>query len=211
MTCSLRMESFVDYIRQYLTEMQEIINNIDIDSINRLIDLIIEVRKRHGRVFFLGIGGGAGNASHAVCDFRKLIGVEAYSPVDNVSELTAQINDNGWESALVNWLQESRINKKDLIFVFSVGGGNLTHNISPNLVYALQYAHNLDIAIAGIVGRDGGFTAKVAKACVIVPIVNTNTVTPHTESFQAAIWHLIVSHPQVQITSTKWESVIEQS
>jgi D-sedoheptulose 7-phosphate isomerase len=157
-------------------------------------------------VFFLGVGGGAGHASHAVNDFRKIAGMEAYAPTDNVSELTARVNDEGWETVFVNWLKGSRLKKDDMVFVFSVGGGDLERNISPNLVRALEYARDVNAAIGGIVGRNGGFTAKVADACVIIPSVNPETVTPHTESFQAMIWHLLVSHPILKAAPTKWES-----
>ena len=164
------------------------------------------MRARGGRLFVLGVGGGAGHASHAVNDFRKLAGFEAYAPTDNVSELTARVNDEGWESVFAAWLKGSRLRPEDGVFVFSVGGGSLEKNISPNLVHALQYAKSIGSTIVGIVGRDGGFTATVADACVIVPTVNPNAVTPHTEAFQAVIWHLLVSHPALQMTTAKWES-----
>jgi D-sedoheptulose 7-phosphate isomerase len=160
-----------------------------------------------GGFFFLGVGGGAGHASHAVNDFRKIAGIEAYTPTDNVSELTARINDEGWESVFANWLKGSRLSENDMVFVFSVGGGDLERNISPNLVRALQYAKNVGATICGIVGRDGGYTAQVADACVIIPTVNPDRVTPHTESFQALIWHLLVSHPRLQMSAMKWESL----
>ncbi len=201
----------MSYVQQYLDEMRDIIERLDVTAIERLVDLLVTVRGRQGRAFFIGVGGGAGNASHAVCDFRKLAGIESYSPLDNVSELTAQINDSGWESSLANMLGESRLNRNDLVFVFSVGGGNVEHNISVNLVQALQYAQSVGAAIAGVVGRDGGYTAQVADVCIVVPPVNPATVTPHTEAFQAVIWHLLVTHPALQAAPMKWESEIAGS
>ena len=195
------------YITQYLEEATQIIRQLDIQAIERLVELLVALRERGGRLFLLGVGGGAGHASHAVADFRKIAGIEAYAPTDNAAELTAQVNDNGWESVFVNWLKESRLSKRDTIFILSVGGGNLARNISPNLVRALEYAREVGATICGIVGRDGGYTAKVADVCVIVPTVNSATVTPHTESFQALIWHLLVSHPRLQASAMKWESV----
>ena len=195
------------YITQYLEEATQIIRQLDAQTIERLLELLVALRERKGRLFLLGVGGGAGHASHAVADFRKIAGIEAYAPTDNAPELTAQVNDNGWESVFVNWLKESHLTEKDMIFVFSVGGGDLTRNISPNLVRALEYAKKVGATICGIVGRDGGYTAKVADVCVIVPTVNPATVTPHTESFQALIWHLLVSHPRLQVSAMKWESV----
>ncbi|MBI2887072.1 MAG: SIS domain-containing protein [Chloroflexi bacterium] len=194
------------YVQQYLDEMRQIIEQLDAGAVDRLVDLLVAVRARGGRAFFIGVGGGAGNASHAVCDFRKLAGIESYSPLDNVSELTAQINDNGWDLSLAAWLRESRLRREDLVFVFSVGGGNLAHNISVNLVRALEYAKEVGAAVAGVVGRDGGYTAQVADACIVVPTVNPQTVTPHTEAFQAVLWHLLVSHPSLQVAPMKWES-----
>jgi D-sedoheptulose 7-phosphate isomerase len=169
--------------------------------------LLRDVRQGGGRLFFLGVGGGAGNASHAVNDFRKIAGIEAYTPTDNVSELTARVNDDGWETAYVKWLQISRLRSRDMVFVFSVGGGNVERNISVNLVRALQYAQEVGAKICGVVGRDGGFTAQVADACVVIPVVNHATITPHTEAFQAVVWHLLVSHPDLQVSEMKWESV----
>jgi D-sedoheptulose 7-phosphate isomerase len=200
-------ESLMAYADEYLREVQQVVERLDRAAIEEIADRLVATRDRGGRVFVLGVGGGAGNASHAVCDLRKLAGLEAYTPLDNVSELTAQINDNGWEWALANWLRESRISGKDLVFVFSVGGGSLTHNISPNLVRALQLAHEVGASIVGVVGRDGGYTATVADAYVIVPTVNAATITPHTVAFQAVVWHLLVSHPRVQVAAMKWESV----
>jgi D-sedoheptulose 7-phosphate isomerase len=194
------------YIQDYLNEAGEIVKTLDIQSIQKIIDLVVEIRRREGRLFFLGVGGGAANASHAVNDFRKIAGLESYTPLDNVSELTAQINDNGWERSLVNWLKASRLGPRDGVFVFSVGGGDRERNISANIVTALDFARSVGARIMGIVGRDGGYTARVADAVVIVPPVNPETVTPHTESFQSVIWHLIVSHPQLRLNPMKWES-----
>jgi len=197
----------VSYIAQYLEEAIDILKKIDQGAIERIVVLLVALRERGGRLFLLGVGGGAGHASHAVCDFRKIAGIEAYTPADNVSELSARTNDDGWETVFVNWLKGSRLNSDDMILVFSVGGGDLEHNISPNLVRALQYAQEVGATICGVVGRNGGYTAQVADACVVVPTVNPETVTPHTESFQALIWHLLVSHPDLQVSPMKWESV----
>jgi D-sedoheptulose 7-phosphate isomerase len=172
-----------------------------------MVRLLAETRARGGRLFILGVGGSAANASHAVNDFRKIAGLEAYAPTDNVSELTARTNDEGWASVFEQWLRISRLRASDLVFVFSVGGGNLEKNVSPNLVAALQYAKSVGAKIGGIVGRDGGYTAQVADACVIIPTVNPSHVTPHTEALQAVVWHLLVSHPDLKNAETKWESV----
>lgn len=196
-----------DYIAGYLTEVQCVAGNIDPAQIEQIIEHLVRVRDNHGRLFFLGVGGGAGNATHAVNDFRKIADIESYAPTDNVSELTARVNDDGWESVFVNWLKTNRLNDNDAVFVFSVGGGNETENISVNIVKALKYASEVGAKILGIVGRDGGYTATVADACVIVPTVSADTVTAHTESFQAVIWHLVVSHPSVKVAEMKWESV----
>jgi D-sedoheptulose 7-phosphate isomerase len=169
---------------------------------------LVDVRTRGGRVFFLGVGGGAGHASHAVNDFRKIAGIECYAPTDNVSELTARINDDGWETSYRNWLRGSRLNSRDMVFIFSVGGGDVERNVSANLVRALQYAKEIGAKICGVVGRDGGFTAQVADACVLIPVVNSETITPHTESFQTIVWHLLVSHPKLKAHEMKWESVV---
>ena len=195
------------YITRYLKEASQIIEYLDRDAMDRMLDLLVALKKRKGRLFFLGVGGGAGHASHAVNDFRKIAGIEAYTPTDNVSELTARINDNGWESALADWLKGSRLNGSDMIFVFSVGGGDAEHRVSVNLVRAIDYAKKTGAAICGIVGRDGGYTARMADACVVVPVVNPDAVTPHTESFQALVWHLLVSHPSMRAADMKWESV----
>jgi len=194
------------YTEQHLAEASTILQQIDHAAIEKMADVLADVRARGGRLFFLGVGGSAGNCGHAVNDFRKLAGFEAYAPTDNVSELTARTNDEGWETVFVAWLKGSRLRKEDGVFVFSVGGGSLEKNISPNLVKALQYARESDAAIVGVVGRDGGYTATVADACVIVPTVNPDTVTPHSEAFQAVVWHLLVSHPKLKANATKWES-----
>lgn len=191
----------------YLKEAAEILGRLDLAAIQKMVDLLVALRARRGRLFVLGVGGSAGNASHAVNDFRKICGIEAYTPVDNVSELTARVNDDGWESVFSRWLEVSRLAKDDLVLVLSVGGGDLERNVSPNLVRALQYAKQQGAAICGVVGRDGGYTAKVADACVIIPTVNPATVTPHAEAFQPVIWHLLVSHPALQAAPMKWESV----
>jgi D-sedoheptulose 7-phosphate isomerase len=194
------------YTRQHLDDAVRIIQTLDADAIERLAATLAGVRARGGRLFFLGVGGGAGNASHAVNDFRKLAGFEAYAPTDNVSELTARTNDEGWDTVFAAWLKGSRLRPEDGVFVFSVGGGSLEPSISPNLVRALEHARAVGSTILGIVGRDGGFTARVADACVIVPTLNADTVTPHVEAVQAVIWHLLVSHPALKTAPTKWES-----
>jgi D-sedoheptulose 7-phosphate isomerase len=197
----------MNYTEQYFAEVVEVTQRLDRSAVERMTRELVDLRSRNGRLFFLGVGGSAGNCSHAVNDFRKIVGIEAYTPTDNVSELTARINDDGWDSIYANWLQGSRLKNTDMVFVLSVGGGDLERNISPNLVRALQYAKDVRARICGIVGRNGGFTAKVADACVIVPTVNSETVTPHTEAFQAVIWHLLVSHPLLRASEMKWESV----
>jgi D-sedoheptulose 7-phosphate isomerase len=194
------------YSEQHLKEAGEILAKLDTDAIEGMATLLARVRTNGGRLFFLGVGGSAGNCSHAVNDFRKIVGIEAYAPTDNVSELTARTNDEGWDTVFIEWLKTSRLNDKDAVFVFSVGGGNLEKNISPNLVRALQYAKSVGAAITGVVGRDGGYTATVADVCLIVPTVNSDTITPHSEAFQAVIWHLLVSHPDLKASQTKWES-----
>jgi len=197
----------MNYTQQHLDETRQIIEQLNPETIERMVDLLRETRARGGRLFILGLGGGAANASHAVNDFRKIDGIEAYAPTDNVSELTARANDEGWASVFEGWLKVSRLRADDLILVFSVGGGNLEKNISPGLVSALQYARQVGARIIGVVGRDGGFTAQVADACLVVPTVNPESVTPHTEAFQAVVWHLLVSHPRLQAAEMKWESV----
>jgi len=193
------------YARQYLQEASLIIEQLDIPSIETITELLVKLRQRGGRLFLVGVGGGAGHASHAVNDFRKLANIEAYSPADNISELTARTNDEGWDTTYAAWLQVSRLSGSDMLLIFSVGGGDLTLNISPNIVRAVQYAKQVGAGVIGILGRDGGYTATVADACVIVPIVNPGSITPHTEAFQAVIWHLIVSDPRLQVMANKWE------
>jgi D-sedoheptulose 7-phosphate isomerase len=195
------------FSQQFLTEAKEVIDRLDLEQIERMAGLLAATRTAGGRLFILGVGGSAANASHAVNDFRKIAGIEAYTPTDNVSELTARTNDEGWAGVFESWLRVSRLRPEDTVLVFSVGGGNLEKNVSPNLVQALQYAKSIGSRILGIVGRDGGFTAQTADACVIVPTVNAVHTTPHAEAFQAVVWHLLVSHPQVKQAETKWESV----
>ena len=197
----------MSYIERYLEEVQQVTKSISIHEIEKMIQLLVNLRKRGGRLFFLGVGGGAGNASHAVNDFRKICGIESYTPSDNVSELSARVNDDGWDTVFVNWLKGSKLKDSDGVFVFSVGGGNAEKNISANLVYALRYVKEIGSKVFGVVGRDGGYTAQVADSCIIVPTVNPATITPHTESFQAVIWHLIVSHPEMKVSEMKWESI----
>ena len=196
----------VSYARRHLDETARIVAGIEAEVIEKMAGMLAALRARGGRLFFLGVGGSAANCSHAVNDFRKIAGIEAYTPVDNVSELTARTNDDGWESVFVEWLKGSRLRREDMVFVLSVGGGSLEKNVSPNLVRALQYARETGTEILGVVGRDGGYTARVADACVIVPTVNPDNVTPHSEAFQSVLWHLLVSHPAVKIVQTKWES-----
>ena len=198
----------MNYIKEHLHEAINIIRQIDTTAVENMIDLIAEVKAKEGRIFFLGVGGSAGNCSHAVNDFRKIVGIESYAPTDNVSELTARTNDEGWDTVFVEWLKISKLNDKDMIFILSVGGGNLEKNISPNLVKALQYAQTVRAKITGIVGRDGGYTKQVANACVLIPTINPENITPHTEAFHAVIWHLMVSHPKLKAKQTKWESVV---
>ena len=197
----------MSYVDDYLRDVKSITELLDHAVIEKMVDVLIDIRKKKGRLFFLGVGGGAGNASHAVNDFRKIAGIESYSPTDNVSELTARINDNGWESSFAEWLIASNLNSKDGIFVFSVGGGNTEKNVSVNLVNALKYARKVKAKVLGIVGRDGGYTGQIADVCLIIPTVNTSSVTPHTEAFQSVIWHLLVSYPRLHTTETKWESI----
>jgi len=197
------MENYTD---KYLSEAIKIIQLVDKNSIDNAIELLSDVKKAGGRIFFLGVGGSAANASHAVNDFRKIAGIESYAPTDNVSELTARTNDDGWESVFVNWLAGSKLNSNDCIFIFSVGGGNIEKNVSVNLINALKFAKGKNSKIIGIVGRDGGYTAKVSDVCIIIPTVNNDTITPHSESFQSVIWHLIVTHPALKSFEMKWES-----
>jgi D-sedoheptulose 7-phosphate isomerase len=199
------------FTQQHLAEAAEILRTLDVSAIEKMAQVLAAVRARGGRLFFLGVGGSAANCSHAVNDFRKLAEFEAYAPTDNVSELTARINDDGWAGALAGWLKGSRLNAKDALFILSVGGGDVENNVSPNLVEALKLAGQVGAAVVGIVGRDGGATAKVAEACVIIPPVAPQAITPHTEAFQAVVWHLLVSHPALKMRATKWEAVAAAS
>lgn len=199
----------MSYAAQHMKEAGEIIQKMNISAIEKVADLLATVKADGGRIFFLGVGGSAGNCSHAVNDFRKIVGIESYAPTDNVSELTARTNDEGWATIFVEWLKISKLQPKDALFIFSVGGGNLEKNISPNLVEAIKFAKTLGAKVTGVVGRDGGYTAQAADACVIVPTVNPETITPHSEAFQAVIWHLLVSHPKLKANQTKWESAVK--
>lgn len=194
------------YTEKHLRESVEVIQKLDVAAVENMASMLSELREREGRLFFLGVGGSAGNCSHAVNDFRKIVGIESYAPTDNVSELTARTNDEGWASVFVEWLKVSKLRASDMLFIFSVGGGDVEKNISPNLVQALKYAKEIGSKIVGVVGRDGGYTARVADACVVIPTVNPDTVTPHTEAFHAIVWHLLVSHPKLKARQTKWES-----
>jgi D-sedoheptulose 7-phosphate isomerase len=195
------------FAKQFLNEAAEVAMRLDQEAIERVVEILAATKGRGGRLFILGVGGSAANASHAVNDFRKITGIEAYAPTDNVSELTARTNDEGWASVFVEWLKGSRLRRGDTLLVLSVGGGNMEKQVSPNLVAALDHARSCGASITGIVGRDGGYTARVADACVIVPTVNAAHVTPHAEAFQAVVWHLFVSHPSLKAAETKWESV----
>ena len=195
------------FTQQFLEEAGQIVKEIDTQAVDRLVALLAATRGAGGRLFILGVGGSAGNASHAVNDFRKITGIEAYAPTDNVSELTARTNDEGWSTVFERWLRVSRLRADDMLLIFSVGGGNLEKQVSPNLVEALKYARSVGAKIGGIVGRDGGYTAQVADACVLIPVVNAAHITPHSEAFQAVVWHLLVSHPDLKQEQTKWESV----
>jgi D-sedoheptulose 7-phosphate isomerase len=195
------------YSEQHLRETAEIVSKLDPALCEKAVELLAAVRARAGRLFVLGVGGSAANASHAVNDFRKLAGMESYAPTDNVSELTARTNDDGWPSVFSEWLKESHLSEKDALLVLSVGGGNLEKNISPNLVAALQLAKERRSAVLGIVGRDGGYTAQVADVAIVIPTVNPANVTPHSEAFQAVVWHLWISHPNLKVAETKWESM----
>jgi D-sedoheptulose 7-phosphate isomerase len=194
------------FTEDFLKEVQVVTQELDAKAIDAVVEQLLAIRERGGRLFILGVGGSAGNASHAVNDFRKICGLECYAPTDNVSELTARTNDEGWATIFAEWLKGSHLSKKDGVLVLSVGGGNLEKNVSPNLVRALQYAQEVGATITGIVGRDGGYTAKVANAVVIVPTVNPDHITPHSEAFQAVVWHLFVSHPRLKMNQTKWET-----
>ena len=197
----------MSYIANHFTEAQKVLSQINTQQIELMVDILAQTHQQGGRLFFLGVGGSAANASHAVNDFRKICGMEAYAPTDNVSELTARTNDDGWESVFVEWLKGSRLSAQDCVFVFSVGGGNREKNVSANLVHALVYAKEQNTKIVGVVGRDGGYTSQVADACCVIPVVNPVNTTPHTEAFHAVVWHALVSHPKLKICETKWESV----
>lgn len=199
----------MSHASQYFSEARQIAERIDYDMIERIAEGLADLRARNGRLFLLGVGGSAANCSHAVNDFRKLCGIEAYTPVDNVSELTARTNDEGWETVFAAWLKVSRANNQDAIFVFSVGGGDAEKNISVNLVRALDEAKRRGLKIYGVVGRQGGYTKQAGDAVVVVPTVNAAHVTPHTEAFHAVVWHCLVSHPKLQITGTKWETTVQ--
>jgi D-sedoheptulose 7-phosphate isomerase len=194
----------MDFTRKYFEEVAEIARRLDFSAVERLVDLLAQVRARGGRTFVLGVGGSAANAAHAVNDFRKLCDIEAYAPTDNVSELTARTNDEGWPTVFSAWLRTSRANARDAVLVLSVGGGDRDRNVSPNLVEALDEAKSRGLTILGIVGRDGGYTAKLADAVVMVPVVDPSRVTPHSEAFQAVVWHCLVSHPKLKVNQTKW-------
>ena len=197
----------MNYISQHVAETAQVLEKLDIDSIEQIVTYLAQTRETGGRLFILGVGGSAANASHAVNDFRKICGIEAYAPTDNVSELTARTNDEGWETVFVEWLRGSRLEKRDCILVLSVGGGNKEKNVSANLVHALVYAKEQQAKIIGVVGRDGGYTSQVADACCLIPVVNPVNTTPHTEAFQAVVWHALVSHPKLKVAETKWEAV----
>ena len=196
----------MNYSKQHLQETEKILSQLDPALCEKAVDLLVDVRARCGRIFILGVGGGAANASHAVNDFRKIAGLECYAPTDNVSELTARTNDEGWNTIFAEWLKGSRLNEKDALLIFSVGGGDLEKNVSANLVTALQLAKERGARVLGIVGRDGGYTAQVADVTILIPTVNPDNTTPHTEAFQAIVWHLLVSHPKLKVAQTKWES-----
>jgi D-sedoheptulose 7-phosphate isomerase len=193
------------FAREFLTEAKEIIERLDAAAIETLVDLLVAIRQTSGRLFILGVGGSAANAAHAVNDFRKIAGIEAYAPTDNVAEITARTNDEGWSTTFSHWLAISRLSGNDLLLILSVGGGSLSKNISPNIVTALQYGKKVGAKIAGILGYNGGYTAKMADICVKIPVVNVKHITPHTEAFQAIIWHLVVTHPKLKMVETKWE------
>ena len=196
----------MNFSKQFISDTLDTLNEIDLKEVEKLITDLINIKKKKGRLFFIGVGGSAANCSHAVNDFRKICGFEAYSPIDNVAELTARVNDEGWETVFSNWLKVSKISNKDGVFVFSVGGGDLQKNISPNIVSALKYAKECGSKIYGVVGRNGGFTKEVGDHVCVIPVINKENITPHTEAFQAVIWHLLVSHPLLKENNTKWES-----
>lgn len=195
-----------NYIETYLCEVKQIVDKIDKSKLEEMIKILIQIRERKGRLFIIGVGGSAGSCTHAVNDFRKIAGIETYAPTDNVSELTARVNDEGWESVFVQWLKVSKLNSNDCIMVFSVGGGNEEKNVSTNIVQALKLAKEIGVKVIGVVGKDGGYTGKIADACVIIPTISNETITPHAESFQGILWHMIVSHPVMKVNEMKWES-----
>lgn len=197
----------MSFTQQFLLEAIEIIQKLDHAAIDKAVAILRATRDRGGRLFILGVGGSAANASHAVNDFRKIVGIETYAPTDNVSELTARTNDEGWETVFSSWLATSKCNEKDTLLILSVGGGNLELNVSPNLVSAIRYGKEAGASVIGIVGRDGGYTAQVADSTILIPTVNPINVTPHAEAFQAVVWHLFVSHPDLKQVQTKWESI----
>lgn len=197
----------MNFTETFIAEAIEILNKLEVAAIEKMAEVLAQTREQGGRLFILGVGGSAANASHAVNDFRKIVGIETYAPTDNVSELTARTNDEGWASVFKSWLEGSHLNAKDAILVFSVGGGNLEKNVSPNLVLALQFAKEVGAKVVGVVGRDGGYTARVADACVVIPTIHSEHVTPHTEAFQSVVHHLLVTHPTLKVAQTKWESV----
>lgn len=194
----------MSYAATFFSEAADICNNIDTDKIDAMASRLAQVREAGGRLFFLGVGGSAANCAHAVNDFRKLCGIETYAPTDNVSELTARTNDEGWDTVFAGWLETSRLNEKDAVFVLSVGGGNAEKNVSTNIICALELAKKVGASILGIVSRDGGYTAQVGDEVVIVPTVHADRVTPHAEGFQAVVWHCLVSNPVLQVRATKW-------
>ncbi|MDD5363163.1 MAG: SIS domain-containing protein [Ignavibacteria bacterium] len=196
----------MNYIDKYFEEVKEIVNKLDKNSISGVINDLVAIKQKHGRLFILGVGGSAANASHTVNDFRKICGMECYAPTDNVSELTARVNDDGWETVFVKWLKTSRLNDKDGLLILSVGGGNAEKNISVNLIKAIEFAREKKSRVIGVVGKDGGYTAKNSTSCVIIPVINENTITPHSESFQSVVLHLIVTHPDLKENEMKWES-----
>lgn len=196
----------MNFTSNFLQECAEIIPKLNLKDIEVMVDYLLATREKGGRLFIIGSGGGAGHASHSVCDFRKLCNFEAYAPYDNATELTARVNDEGWDATIINWLKVSRFRKDDCVFIFSVGGGNDTKNISMNIVKVIQYAKEIGATIVGIVGKDGGFAKKMGNAVLVIPTINPNHITPLTEGFQAVIWHLLVSHPKLQVNFNKWES-----
>jgi D-sedoheptulose 7-phosphate isomerase len=195
-----------EYTEMFLKEAHQVLDGLDKGQIDAMVAILADCRAKKARLFFLGVGGSAGNCSHAVNDFRKIAGIEAYAPTDNVSELTARTNDDGFQTIFSRWLETSHVRGDDVIFVFSVGGGNAEKNISANIVEGLKTAKAAGARVVGVVGRDGGYTKQVADACVLIPTINSETITPHTEAFHAVVWHLIVTHPDLKKNQMKWES-----